>query len=327
VWIALTFGLSVASYFLVERIFRNRSLVGRKAFWTAVAIALVTIVCISFTIINGRFVDNEKVTVVSLLDNGAYRKAHRIFEINHDYSVQQNGQKNLLVVGDSHAEDLFKAMSFSYLSKRYNLNLTSPKKRTEDINYQVRCLYEFLADGSTVCQKQEYAPNLAHQYKSADVIMLASTWDDPGDLDVLPNLLVELSKDAKEVIVVSSTPESKTFGEKRLNRFDAFLFINKRLPVSKELRDLEESFYQDYLAFGPINDKLKTAVSKFSSSSVHFADRSDFMCDKVSRRCHLYFEDSGAKVLWDYGHTTTEGARELAKSIDKIGWLSDIMDD
>jgi len=39
----------------------------------------------------------------------------------------------------------------------------------------------------------------------------------------------------------------------------------------------------------------------------------------------MYFSSDKAKVLWDYGHTTTDGARVLGRLITERQWLSDII--
>ena len=74
-----------------------------------------------------------------------------------------------------------------------------------------------------------------------------------------------------------------------------------------------------------VNQQLLTIVESFFSSNVVFKDRSDFMCDKDKKRCHMYFPQDKIKVFWDYGHTTTDGARVLGRLITEKQWLSDII--
>ena len=329
-WVVLTFTLSVASYFFVERTFRNRSLMSTKVFWSLIALSFSAIL---FLCIYGISYKNKEISDINrFLDNGVYDKEHTSFEVDYDYRVRNNGKPNILVVGNSHAEDLLKALSFSYLSEIYNLNLLSPLKRKADVNYQTSCFYEFLISGSTFCGDLDYSSNISKQYKNADVIILASRWKAWGkeeilekELKMLPEILVRLSKDNKTVIVVSNTPESKVFGEKKLNRFDKFLFENKRLPRTEQLIKLEEDFYKDYSNQKFAIDRYRAVVSDLGLSSVHFANRSDFMCQALAQRCYLYFETVRVKVLFDYGHTTTGGARQFGKLIDKVRWLSDIL--
>ena len=49
------------------------------------------------------------------------------------------------------------------------------------------------------------------------------------------------------------------------------------------------------------------------------------MCSEKKETCHLYFPNTNSKVLWDYGHITKKGAEELAKKVDDVSWLSEIL--
>ena len=224
---------------------------------------------------------------------------------------------------------IFKVLKYSYISGIYNLNLASPKIRKQR-SIQVRCFHDFLVKGDTTCRphakqiRSEYGPNLAEQYRSAAMVVLATGWSEQ-DLELLPNIIEILLDDKKRVLVVSNTPNSETFGEKQYNRFDRFLFESggHDLPTDKELRKLELEYFADYSAGNSplVNKRLQKIVNGFADNNVVYADRSDYMCEVQERRCLLYFPSSGAKVLWDNSHITTEGARELGKIINKKQWL------
>lgn len=326
-WILLTIALSLASYFLVERVFRSRALISIRVLWPMLVGAQISVVVLCGAILQGYLANSEMIALARLLDNGQFRKEHAAYEMAQDYAVTQDNRKGLLIVGNSHGEDMLKAMRFSYLNDKYRINLTSPERRDRDHNYQIYCLYEFVSDGLTVCEDKEYAPNLQRQYDTSQVIVLATRWVKQEDFDALPDLLDRLVADGKEVIVVSNTPESKTVGEQRLNHLDAFLFRKRQLPSPQQLEHLEQLFHQDYIAGqSKVNAFLQQAVAGATSSQVRYADRADFMCNKIEQRCFLFFEDTGQKVLWDYGHTTEEGARNLARMIDEIRWLSGLVD-
>lgn len=324
-YIALTFLLSVISYFLVEQPFRDRTRIDSKLLWKLVGAASLVSLALWLAASSGLLKNEAEAEVDRLLDNGAFREEHRAFEIGYDFSVKHDDRKSILIVGNSHAEDLLKAMSFSYLDRKYRLNLVSPVRRNKDINYQVSCFLQYLSKGSTVCEGNEYAPNIERQYADADYILLAPAWRQQ-DIQLLPQLFEHMLADNKIVVVVSATPRSKSFGEKGLNRLDAFLFFNQRLPSQDELRRLEREFYQDYVhsSQSELNDRLKDAVDAASTNAVRFADRSDFICDAEDKRCALYFESDGAKLLWDDSHITTAGAKSVSRIIDQKQWLSDL---
>jgi len=155
--------------------------------------------------------------------------------------------------------------------------------------------------------------------------MLGSAWK-PEDIESLSLSIRKMLDDGKKVIVVGNTPQSKTFGEQGLNRFDKFLFERKILPSASQLEQIEQQFFYDYMkGQQDLNTQLLTIVDSFKNPNVVFKERSDFMCDKDEKRCFMYFSSDKAKVLWDYGHTTTDGARVLGRLITERQWLSDII--
>jgi len=296
-WILLTFVLAFLSYHLVEQPFRNQNRVSKKPFYTFLSLAVLISVFTSFGFIKGYIASDDKQLVTTLLDNGKYKAESVAFELERDYQVKKDERPSILVVGNSHAEDLYKVLSFS-------------------------------EEGTTRCKQSkktatfEYGPNINAQYQDADIVVLASAWYEP-DLEMLPKLINKLIADNKQIVVVSNTPQSEVFGEKKLNRLDRFLFENKRVPNDAELIELEQEFYSDYVqALGQINDSLKNIVEQASSPLVTYADRAEYMCEGEAKRCSLYFVDVQTKVLYDYGHVTTAGARELAKRINAKQWLS-----
>jgi len=331
-WIAITAILSYITYRYVEQPFRNRKQLPSKQFWTGISLALLFTITLLCAVSLGKITNksallNEASIVSSLLDNGQFREEHRKFEMDYDYSVKMNDKKTILIVGNSHGEDLLKTLSHSYLDQTYNLTLASPQKRKKDINYQVQCFYHFLKYNSKSCNSINFVPNIIDQYETADIVLLATNWR-RKDLENIDDLLRILTQDQKHVIIVSETPQSKVFGERKLNRFDKFLFEEKRLPNESELHELERLFYKDYtMNQFSLNSTLKGIVENFSSDKIQYVSLDDFMCDNNQKRCSLFYRNSQTKVLWDYGHTTTGGAKELSKRIDEIKWLSEELSD
>jgi peptidoglycan/LPS O-acetylase OafA/YrhL len=326
-WIVATFILSILSFSFVETPLRSSHRVGKRAFLLLTFSALILASTFSVLIMKGVIFNSEKVLVGKLLDNGAFLEENKRFEVGYDYSVLKNGKPNILVVGDSHAEDLLEALTFSYLTKDFNLNLTSPIKRVKDINYQILCFWDYLQKNDTTCGPEDYGPNLSEQYSSAQIIILAPAWKS-YDFKTLLSSIRKMLDDGKKIVVVGNTPQSKTFGVKGLNRFDRFLFesSDKELQSNSKLREIEKQFFNDYVeGQSYVNSELLTIVESFSDAKVVFKERADYMCDKDKERCFMYFPQDKAKVLWDYGHTTTDGARELGRLITEKQWLSDII--
>lgn len=329
IWIALTLTLSVISYLIIEKPFRNKKTIKTKYFWIIIASLFTFLLTFSIASISGNISNQNKETyegskIAKLLDKSSFREENRDFEVNYDYQIKQNGKQNILVVGNSHAEDLLKALSYSYITQKYNLNLTSPLQRTKDINYQVKCLKDLLKDNITICDNIDFTEHLIQQYKNADIILFAPSWG-TNDLTILPEMIKIILKDQKKVILVSQTPQSKVFGIKQINRFDKFVFENKRLPNEDELRIIETNLYNDSTGSRSTSQSLRKIAAQFPKQPVFVADRSDFMCLDAEKRCYFYFRNNNSKVIYDYGHTTTKGAQVLGRLINERAWLADVL--
>lgn len=170
----------------------------------------------------------------------------------------------------------------------------------------------------------EYGPNIEKQYSSANVVFLASLWNET-DINVTPSIIERLLKDGKKIVVVSTGPQSKIFG--RFNRFDKFVFEKNDFPSESELASLERDFFNDYTTGREhkVNQRLKSIVDKFSDSRVTYAELSDFMCEVKKKRCYLFFRQDGAKILFDYVHLTRDGSRVLGRLLSERLWLKDFL--
>ena len=186
-------------------------------------------------------------------------------------------------------------------------------------------VWQYLKANQTKCDGNEFGPNISKQYSSADIVMLASHWSSK-DIETLSLSIPKMLEDSKKVIVVGSTPQSKNFGEQGLNRFDKFLLENIKPPSASQLKEIEEQFFKDYeRGQYKVNEQLSIIVDGFKNPNVVFKARSDFMCEGDEQRCYMYIPQKSVKVLWDYGHTTTDGARILGRLITEKQWLSDFL--
>lgn len=323
-WILLTGLASGLSYFIIEKPFRNKKVIPKPLLLLTIFAATSASLGFFTLVINGNLASKH-----NILDHKTFERESLEFEINYDYSLRKNEKENILIVGNSHAEDLLKILHFSDISNAYNVNLTSPPVRKVDINYQLHCFIKLLTDNKTECEKVEFGRHVIDQYQNAKIIFLASRWHNrPAEVKLIPEIISELLSDEKIVVVVSNTPHSPVYGEKRLNIFDRFVFEShdNELPSEAELKRLEQKHYQNYIKgeINTINNNLREITHNYHSDKVFFADRSDFMCNKNEKRCFLFFPTYNAKLLRDYGHITTDGAQILAEILDETNWLNNV---
>ena len=66
-----------------------------------------------------------------------------------------------------------------------------------------------------------------------------------------------------------------------------------------------------------LNNKLQDIAS---SNNVPLLMKDQYLCNDILKRCDV-LTPKGALIFWDYGHTTTEGAKYLGQQIISLKWL------
>ena len=98
-----------------------------------------------------------------------------------------------------------------------------------------------------------------------------------------------------------------------MNRFDYYIYKNKKLPKKEELKQIEKKMFEDIDNTKEINMKIKKIAEK---NNIYLIEREKIFCDLVKKKCPAV-TDSGYKIYWDYSHITNEGAKYFAKKIQK----------
>ena len=120
------------------------------------------------------------------------------FWVNYD----NYDRKNVLVVGNSHAENILQILSKTKFSNLIYFNLTSPQIRLDDYNFQVRFFYKFLTEKKAIIDgsyNNNFLNHLKKKYYKSDLIILSSLYSNE-DLAVLNDLIKILKKDQKKKI-------------------------------------------------------------------------------------------------------------------------------
>jgi peptidoglycan/LPS O-acetylase OafA/YrhL len=325
IYIALIFILSTFSYRYIEQPFRNRNKILSKYFWLLIAICITVISAFCIFTINSP--GNEK-PLSRLLDRGSYTNDNLYFETNYDYSVKDNNsKKNILIVGNSHAEDLLEVLSYSKSVKdEFNITLTSPIKRDGDYNYQISCFYDFLQTSSTYCDESEknnyeFTENLTRQYEWAKYIILASNWlpKDINNIGQLKDIINKIKLDGKIPIIALPTIEFEQV-ENGDTDIEVFVKKNKRYPNASELNHLEKLAYRDLK--NNQMDKITWHLQNLSKEmKFKVLDKKDFQCNMKSKKCFI-LNNNGYRIIYDHAHYSKEGAIFYAKIVDKIKWFS-----
>ena len=321
-WVTVTIILSIIFYFLIEKPFRKKE----KIFNVdnvKIIIPVILIGIIIFNVININkegFKKRQLVTETYLLDQRSYAFSdHYKFRTEYvpDNFLSNRDKKNVLIVGNSYGEDLFKSFFFNKdLYPEYHFALISGKKRYKDTNYQVHCLKELIINKDTICEDRNFTDNILNQYERTHVVVLSTLWT-KNDIKILDDVIKLLLDDEKKVVIVSPSLESKIFKPHNFNLLDSLVYKSKAL-LEKDINFAKKEMFR-YLAISDEKNKKLRKIAK--ENKVKYLLQSDFQCDVKKEECYI-LTDQKYKIYWDYGHYTNAGAKYLGKKAYEIGWFN-----
>ena len=316
--LALLF-LSLFSYHFIEKPFRNRKMRSKPLINSILILFFLLVIMNILIIVNKGFENRFFMNEQYKLDSQDYKEENFNFEVNYNYNNYDN-RKNVLIVGNSHGEDLLEIFSQSSLSKQIYFNLTSPKERRKDYNYQIIYFYKFLTEKKAIIDffSDDFFEHLNYQYDKSNLIILASNYTQ-ADLEILNDLIKILKKDNKKVLLFDSAVQQTT--KLRLNRLDYFVFKNNQLPKKKELENIEQEVFNDLENKMLINSLIKDIAKK---NNIKLIERDNIFCEKKTKSCPV-LTNEGYKIYWDNAHITRKGAEFFAKKIESSMFFIDIL--
>ncbi len=321
-WVAVTIILSIIFYFLIEKPFRKKEKIFNvDNVKIIIPVILIGIIIFSMININKEgFKKRQLVTETYLLDQRSYAFSdHYKFRTEYvpDSFLSNKDKKNVLIVGNSYGEDLFKLFFFNkHLYPEYHFALISGKKRYKDTNYQVHCLKELILNKETICENKNFTDNIINQYERTHIVVLSTLWK-KNDIENLDEVIKLLLDDKKKVAIVSPSLESKIFKPHNFNLLDSLVYKSKAL-LEKDINFAKKEMFR-YLEIN--NEKNKILKKIATENKVKYLLQSDFQCDVEKEECYI-LTDQKYKIYWDYGHYTNAGAKYLGKKAHKIGWFN-----
>ena len=122
-----------------------------------------------------------------------------------------------------------------------------------------------------------------------------------------------LVKDNKKLIVIDNSLYSTVKLSYMFNRLDYFVYMNKRLPNTNELINIEKELFNDLANKNELNVKIYDLAKK---NNIKIFKMENINCNIVKKRCPVITKN-GYKIYWDYGHLTKEGAKFFSEIIQK----------
>ena len=304
--------LSIISYFLIERPARNKKFKIKKLLIILLSFILFITILNAINILKKGSENRFYTSSTYKLSNLTHENENNQFELDYNYD-DYNSRKNVLIVGNSHAEDILEILSLTTLGKKIYFNLTSPKTKEKRYNFQVRWFLDFLKDrkAPVYYYKVNFLNHLTKQYNNADLIILSSQYSE-SDLNILDELIQALKLDNKKIIIFDNAL-NQTLKINYFNRLDYYVFKNKKFPNKHALKKIEENVFKDLKNKKYINLRIKE-IAKVNN--VHLIEREKIFCDIVNKSCPVVI-GGNYKIYWDHSHLTSRAAQFFAKKFEK----------
>ena len=323
--IIFTLILSVLSYFFIEQPFRQRRLISVKMLASAVTASLLALfisVSLFYPDIT-KFERQAQSDPTLVLDKGGYLKAWTEFKIGLGTTeFEHPSRKKLLIVGDSHATDIYSALQQNAeLFPAYDFAIVHADRPTpRSSHYEVFCFHlNFVQQSKHECEGTSFS-TIYEKYQEADAIMFATHWLQQ-ELHYLPGTIRKIHADGKEVILVSNNLEIRD--QKRPIR--AFIEQNGRFPNEAETTGIGKTIY-DFLKSDTHVADINLGLKKISEDfSLRYLVKHDLFCSDYAKEC-MVFTPANDIIHWDYAHYTVGGAKFIGERMAEMNWLEGGLD-
>ena len=298
--ILLTIFVSILSYFLIEKPTRNKKIKFIKIFIILINSVLILI------LINFLVIFYEGVKLKSRVHPFLWKYDGKRIEFikNYDFKNYDN-RKNILIIGNSYADDLLNLFNYNQtLKKEYYFY--SALGRTLNDRYQIDCFYLFIKKNNTKCRNIDYE-FLREQYKKSNYIIFHARRNWYYLSGWFAELIESIENDGKQFIILLDDIS-------HADLLDTYLKSHNKQPDEDQLNELEKLFFQ----YAKIYDKeILTKVKKLlKNNNYKFLTRSELYCDYVQKKCPLIINND--KIYVDDGHLTNNGAKFFSNQGVKI---------
>ena len=331
-WMALTLFLSALSYFFIEKPFRKKNIVGIKLFIaiTVVATILFSSFCIS-VILNKGYSERSLKTLSDSIDfdNRALRnESWSLVEnrLNEDEGFY-NAKRKVLIVGNSHAKDIFNALT-------QNINLFEDAdfiKFPGNTYFQLACLDQ------TIAESAQEAEDLysSKAYVDSTTIIISTYWEwshrcnvkredwpRANDFVGLKSLLERAKSDGKHIVLMDQSPVFVSPNKDKRPLVD--ILLQDTVSSENSFDILEFKLGLANAMYEAINWKRQRNVSATLTQiaeeySVPVFSKLPVICDLEMQSCDGLTEFN-EKIFYDQHHYTLAGAKLVGERLAKHGF-------
>jgi peptidoglycan/LPS O-acetylase OafA/YrhL len=288
----IVFLLSFLSYKYVEKPSRNSLIAKANIFYSIVILAVIAIVSLSYlahskngfleffrsqTSGNIKFFFNveeeEKLTVIMRENN---------IPSDTNFTCKKETCTNILVVGDSQAEDTYFALQ-SIDKSNYSVRY---------VWYDDKCLSDYVVSNvKQLCNDKTVDLSLLND---ADFVLIAAYWAEStynDGYEFAKSIKQNIDADADVVLLGSAVFEDMSSFAFKITQSANDLDAMAKLAYTSQRFDRLR-----------VSDKLKKLSER--NANIYWIERADFFCEKKLKKCYLYDENSNP-LIWDNAHLTT----------------------
>jgi peptidoglycan/LPS O-acetylase OafA/YrhL len=303
--LSLTICFSMFSYFFYERKLRDRKIISTDAFYKILSINFILIIIgASIIIFNNGFVKKLPEIKNYVFDNIKLKNEWLYYEKLSDREFQENNKINVLIIGNSHGQDLYNSLS-------QNLNEIS---RFNFAIIDISNFECFLENKEIInCFKNTESKVLFNTFLKSNIIIFHNRYT-KENIDMIKNLDALSKKNNKKLVVVLNRQQFDYHVSNSLTTLDKNLFENS---INKSVKNLNHVFNKSEIDYYKIRDpkidstnyELKKLTKQYNIVTFDF---SKFQCFNQNKRCKT-ITPNNEKIYWDYGHFTLQGAKYFGK--------------
>ncbi|MDA8815595.1 acyltransferase [Gammaproteobacteria bacterium] len=293
------------SWRFIERPFRQKSYLQRKFIFnfSLIGILFFSIIGISLHVIDGGSklysLEKQKIITTFLADNSGYTEERESYLSLNKFD-KTNNLKDILIIGDSHMQDIANAIYEAGLNEKYEFS---------SFLISINCGIYFIKDKKDIedpkfdcVNRSFYNSNLKKQMLIADEIWIISSWKK----EHVNKYMVESLENILDV-----NRNIKLFGTKSLGFVSEKWFLNNE----PELWTSPIKINEDIKTFKSI-ENTNNSINKISKDlGVDFINTQHLICDG-NNLCSNY--SNGDIISYDGGHLTPHGANILGNKIRQI---------
>jgi len=324
----LIFIISLLSYKFIEKPFRNKTLTSYKQ-----TLVFIFIIAFAICLSSLNFLSNKGYSERYNFEFENYKLDNKIY--SDEWSLKQkniltskkifdpkNYNNNILIVGNSHGQDLFNFFDLNKdLYREYNFLFSNIRGGKDLLNFfrnSNNCesfsenLFPLIA---------EFSDKNNQKICNAKYLIIANRYNH-WDLDYLEEIIEISKKIKKELILVLIKPHFNTYGE--LTILDKFILKKRSLPNKNEIKFLEQKYYDSQKNNKYINDMNSNLIKIGKNKDIKILNLKELLCDEINQKCQILTNEKD-KIVYDSSHFSIDGAKHLGKKAFEVSWLQKII--